>query len=147
MTQRFEPQNPGRPATAKPVAVRFLKLKLLALLLLCGLPVYGVVTYWTSGVSWLPAAIYALMSVVALALYGYDKKQARHSGQRTPEKLLHGIELLGGWPGALLAQQVFRHKTRKFSYQLVFWLIVLLHELFWMDRLLFGGRLISRHLF
>lgn len=147
MNQRFEPQPPGRPAAAKPVAVRFLKLKLLALLLLCGLPAYGVVTYWTSGVSWLPAAIYALMSVVAFALYGYDKKQARHSGQRTPEKLLHGIELLGGWPGALLAQQVFRHKTRKFSYQLVFWLIVLLHELFWMDRLLFGGRLISRHLF
>ncbi len=147
MTQRFEPQHPDRPAAGKPVAVRFLKLKLLALLLLCGLPVYGVVTYWTSGVGWLPAAIYALMSVVAFALYGYDKKQARHSGQRTPEKLLHGIELLGGWPGALLAQQVFRHKTRKFSYQLLFWLIVLLHELFWMDRLLFGGRLISRHLF
>ncbi|UZJ57714.1 DUF1294 domain-containing protein [Pseudomonas sp. KU26590] len=146
MTQRFEPQHPARPAAGTAV-VRFLKLKLLALLLLCGLPVYGVVTYWTSGVSWLPAAVYALMSVVAFALYGYDKQQARHSGQRTPEKLLHGIELLGGWPGALLAQQVFRHKTRKFSYQLVFWLIVLLHELFWMDRLLFGGRLISRHLF
>ena len=147
MTQRFEPQNPSRPAAGKSVDVRFLKLKLLALLLLCGLPVYGVVTCWTSGVSWLPAAIYGLMSVVAFALYGYDKKQARHSGQRTPEKLLHATELLGGWPGALLAQQVFRHKTRKFSYQLVFWLIVLLHELFWIDRLLFGGRLISRHLF
>ena len=146
MTQRSEPQNPGRRAAGTPV-VRFLKLKLLALLLLCGLPVYGVVTYWTSGVSWLPAAIYALMSVVAFALYGYDKQQARHGGQRTPEKLLHATELLGGWPGALLAQQVFRHKTRKFSYQLVFWLIVLLHELFWMDRLLFSGRLISRHLF
>lgn len=146
MTQRSEPQNPGRRAAGTPV-VRFLKLKLLALLLLCGLPVYGVVTSWTSGVSWLPAAIYALMSVIAFGLYGYDKKQARRGGQRTPEKLLHGIELLGGWPGALLAQQVFRHKTRKFSYQLVFWLIVLLHELFWMDRLLFGGRLISRHLF
>ncbi|MGE6385812.1 DUF1294 domain-containing protein [Pseudomonas sp. NPDC078416] len=146
MTQRSEPQNPGRRAAGTPV-VRFLKLKLLALLLLCGLPVYGVVTYWTSGVSWLPAAIYALMSVIAFALYGYDKKQARQDGQRTPEKLLHATELLGGWPGALLAQQVFRHKTRKFSYQLVFWLIVLLHELFWMDRLLFSGRLISRHLF
>jgi len=147
MTQRSEQQHPARPAAGKPVAVRFLKLKLLALLLLCGLPGYGVVTYWTSGGSWLPAAIYGLMSVIAFALYGYDKKQARHDGQRTPEKLLHATELLGGWPGALLAQQVFRHKTRKFSYQLVFWLIVLLHELFWMDRLLFGGSLISRHLF
>ncbi|PHX40206.1 hypothetical protein AO263_19530 [Pseudomonas sp. NZIPFR-PS5] len=147
MTQRSESQHPGRSAAAKPVAVRFLKLKLLAMLLLCGLPVYGVVTYWTRGGSWLPAAIYGLMSVVAFGLYGWDKKQAQRGGQRTPEKLLHVSELLGGWPGALLAQQVFRHKTRKFSYQLVFWLIVLLHELFWVDRLLFGGRLISRHLY
>jgi uncharacterized membrane protein YsdA (DUF1294 family) len=147
MNERLEAQQSGRTAAGKPVAVQFVKLKLLALLLLCGLPVYGVVTYWTSGGSWLPAAIYALMSVVTFALYGYDKKQARHSGQRTPEKLLHGVELLGGWPGALLAQQVFRHKTRKFSYQLVFWLIVLLHQLFWMDRLLFGGNFLSRHLF
>lgn len=147
MNQRSEPQHPGRPATGKPVVVRFLKLKLLALLLLCGLPVYGVIKGGMSGGSWVPALIYALMSVVAFGLYGYDKKQAQRGGQRTPEKLLHATELLGGWPGALLAQQAFRHKTRKFSYQLVFWLIVLLHELFWMDRLLFGGRLISRHLF
>ncbi|MGV8663884.1 DUF1294 domain-containing protein, partial [Pseudomonas aeruginosa] len=47
---------------------------------------------------------------------------------------------LGGWPGALVAQQVFRHKTRKLSFQLVFWGIVLLHQSFWLDSLL-GGRL------
>jgi hypothetical protein len=44
-----------------------------------------------------------------------------HQAWRTPEKVLHASELLGGWPGALLAQQLFRHKTRKVSYQLVFW--------------------------
>lgn len=147
MTQRADSQQAGRPAAGKPAAVRFLKLKLLTLLLLCGLPVYGVVTYWLNGFGWLPAAIYALTSVAAFVLYGYDKQQARRGGQRTPEKMLHLSELLGGWPSALLAQQVFRHKTRKFSYQSVFWLIVLLHELFWADRLLFGGSLISRHLF
>lgn len=36
---------------------------------------------------------------------------------RTPENTLHVAELLGGWPGALVAQQLFRHKTRKISYQ------------------------------
>lgn len=147
MTLRSDPQHAGRTAAGRPAAVRFLKLKLLALLLLCALPVYGVATYWSGGGSWLPAAVYALMSVITSALYGYDKQQAQRGGQRTPEKLLHAGELLGGWPGALLAQQVFRHKTRKFSYQLVFWLIVLLHQLFWMDRLLFGGNFPSRHLF
>jgi len=79
MTQRSEPQNPGRRAAGTPV-VRFLKLKLLALLLLCGLPAYGVATYWTSAGSWLPAAIYALLSVLAFALYGYSRTQARHAG-------------------------------------------------------------------
>jgi len=47
---------------------------------------------------------------------------------------------LGGWPGALLAQQLFRHKTRKLSYQLLFWAIVLLHQVFWAAWLFFGGR-------
>ncbi len=55
---------------------------------------------------------------------------------------LHLLELLGGWPGAFLAQQVFRHKTRKLSFQLVFWGIVLLHQLFWIDWLS-GGRLLG----
>jgi uncharacterized membrane protein YsdA (DUF1294 family) len=127
--------------------VRFVKLKLLALMLLCLLPGYGVATHWMGGGSWVPAALYALVSVIALGLYGYDKKQAQRGGQRTPEKVLHAIELLGGWPGALLAQQVFRHKTRKLSYQMVFWLIVVLHELFWVDRVLLGGNFFSRHLF
>jgi uncharacterized membrane protein YsdA (DUF1294 family) len=44
-----------------------------------------------------------------------------------PESSLHLIELLGGWPGAYLAQQTMRHKTVKASYQVVYWLIVLLH--------------------
>jgi uncharacterized membrane protein YsdA (DUF1294 family) len=49
-----------------------------------------------------------------------------------------------GWlAGALLAQQVFRHKTRKVSFQLVFWLIVMLHQVFWIDRLFLGANLLA----
>lgn len=59
--------------------------------------------------------------------------QAKAGEWRIPEKGLHAIELLGGWPGALLAQQVFRHKTRKLSYQLWFWLIVAAHQAVWID--------------
>jgi len=111
------------------------------------LPAYGVVSIGLRGGSWLAVAIYPLMSLITFALYGYDKKQARSQGQRTPEKVLHAAELVGGWPGALVAQQVFRHKTRKFSYQVVFWLVVLLHELFWMDRVLLGGNFLTRHFY
>jgi uncharacterized membrane protein YsdA (DUF1294 family) len=53
-----------------------------------------------------------------------------------PEATLHLAELLGGWPGAFLAQRRFRHKTRKVSFQLVFAVIVLLHQLAAADVLL-----------
>lgn len=144
MNQRFQARTEHR---TEKTSVRFLKFKLAMLLLLCALPVYGVVSIGLHGGSWLFSVIYPLMSLMAFGLYGHDKKQARTQGQRTPEKLLHGAELLGGWPGALVAQQVFRHKTRKFSYQLVFWLIVLLHELFWIDRLVLGGDFLTRHFY
>ena len=49
----------------------------------------------------------------------------------------------GGRARALIAQQVFRHKTRKVSYQVLFWVIVLLHEVFWLDQLFLGGTLLS----
>jgi uncharacterized membrane protein YsdA (DUF1294 family) len=74
---------------------------------------------------------YAVASVIAFAAYGLDKRAARHGQRRTPERTLHIIELLGGWPGALLAQQFFRHKTRDQSFRLVFFSIVALHLAVW----------------
>ncbi|MEA5673570.1 DUF1294 domain-containing protein [Pseudomonas sp. MH2] len=120
--------------------VRNLRLKLLVLLVLCLLPGVGVAQMAWSGQSWLPLALYPVASLVCLLLYWQDKQQARTQAWRTPEKILHACELLGGWPGALLAQQLFRHKTRKLSYQMVFWAIVALHQVFWLDRLVLGGR-------
>ena len=86
-----------------------------------------------TGGSRLPLLAYAIASVLAFSLYWYDKQQARTGQWRTPENVLHGVELLGGWPGALVAQQLFRHKTRKVSYQVFFWLIVALHQVVWID--------------
>ncbi|QXH48937.1 DUF1294 domain-containing protein [Pseudomonas xanthosomatis] len=111
------------------------RLKLLVLAALCLLPLFGGLQMGLSGQSWLALALYPLASLVSVMLYWQDKQQARRQGWRTPEKVLHASELLGGWPGALLAQQLFRHKTRKLSYQLVFWAIVLVHQVFWVDRL------------
>lgn len=70
-------------------------------------------------------AAYGGVSLVLFAMYWIDKRAAQRGAQRTAEKTLHLFELCCGWPGALLAQQVFRHKTRKGSYQFVFWLAVL----------------------
>lgn len=70
---------------------------------------------------------YAIMSVLCYLSYFLDKRAAEKGLWRIPEKTLHSLELLGGWPGGLLAQRTLRHKNRKPSYQLVFWLIVGLH--------------------
>lgn len=71
------------------------------------------------------AGLYALVSMATFALYGLDKQAARRGAWRTAEARLHFFELCGGWPGALLAQRVFRHKTRKASFQVAFYLAVI----------------------
>ena len=70
-----------------------------------------------------------VISLVTYAVYGADKDSAQEKvpDWRASEKLLHGFELAGGWPGAFLAQHRFRHKCSKLSYQIVFWLIVSVH--------------------
>ncbi len=50
---------------------------------------------------------------------------------RIPEKVLHLWELLFGFPGAILGQIALRHKSAKTSYQVVFWLIVIIHTAVW----------------
>ena len=70
-------------------------------------------------------AVYGGVSLVLFVMYWIDKRAAQRGAQRTAENTLHLFELCCGWPGALLAQKIFRHKTRKGSYQFVFWLAVL----------------------
>jgi uncharacterized membrane protein YsdA (DUF1294 family)/cold shock CspA family protein len=78
----------------------------------------------------LPSAVLALysgVSVVAFAIYARDKSAAQKSRWRTGESTLHFLGLIGGWPGALLAQKVLRHKSRKQSFQIVFRITVVLN--------------------
>ena len=60
------------------------------------------------------------MNVVTLALYGYDKRQAVVGGTRIPEAALHRGGLARGQPRGVLAQGLFRHKTRKRGFRMVF---------------------------
>ncbi|SDB50403.1 Uncharacterized membrane protein YsdA, DUF1294 family [Pseudomonas sp. NFACC23-1] len=121
--------------------VQHLRLKLIVFALLCALPLFGSLLLGLRAVSWVPMVAYGGVSVVAFLLYWSDKRKARADTWRTPENVLHAVELAGGWPGALLAQQLFRHKTRKVSFQVVFWFIVLLHQVFWIDQLFLGSSL------
>jgi uncharacterized membrane protein YsdA (DUF1294 family) len=70
---------------------------------------------------------YAGVSVVTFAAYALDKSAAQNNRRRTPEATLHILGLLGGWPGGLVGQRMFRHKTRKKNFRAVFWLTVVVN--------------------
>lgn len=74
-------------------------------------------------------ALYMIASVLAYGAYALDKSAAQSNAWRTPESTLHTLALIGGWPGALLAQQRLRHKSRKAAFQRVFWTTVVLNLL------------------
>jgi uncharacterized membrane protein YsdA (DUF1294 family) len=59
---------------------------------------------------------YALVSLATLVAFGFDKFAARRGRRRVPEKTLHLLALLGGWPGALIAMPLVNHKRRKMSF-------------------------------
>lgn len=71
------------------------------------------------------AGIYLVFSGLSYLLYAKDKGAAKRNAWRTPEHTLHMLDLLGGWPGGLVAQQQFHHKTIKQPFQFVFWLSVI----------------------
>ncbi|MBX3638291.1 MAG: cold shock and DUF1294 domain-containing protein [Rubrivivax sp.] len=83
------------------------------------------------GVVWRPplafAAVYLAASALAFGAYALDKWAAARGAWRTSEGTLHAIALAGGWPGALLAQQLLRHKSSKAAFRSTFWGTVVLN--------------------
>lgn len=74
---------------------------------------------WRLGLG-LPYAYLIGINAATIVLYGYDKRQALAAGGRVPELVLHVAALAGGSPGAFAAQGLFRHKTKKLSFRIVF---------------------------
>lgn len=77
-----------------------------------------------------------VIAAITYFLYAGDKNLARAKAWRTPEGVLHFFELIGGWPGAFVAQRRLRHKCSKPDYQAFFWLIVLAYQYVAFDFLL-----------
>ena len=108
------PERPGRDLSKPlPPALSWITLLVFA--------VGFAVAYLVFGLAWWVPVLYGVASVVAFAAYGIDKSAARRGAARISEQTLLLLGLVGGWPGALVAQQLFRHKTRKRSFRRVFW--------------------------
>ena len=69
---------------------------------------------------------FLLVSVLTLVIYGMDKMAARKAWRRVPESTLLVFGFVGGWPGAMVGQQVFRHKTQKQPFKTYFIISVIL---------------------
>ncbi|MBF2789044.1 MULTISPECIES: DUF1294 domain-containing protein [Enterobacter] len=64
------------------------------------------------------------INVLTLVMYGADKMAARKGMRRVPEATLLVFGLTGGWPGAIVGQQLFRHKTQKQPFKSYFFISV-----------------------
>ncbi len=76
---------------------------------------------------WSVPLAYVVMSSLAFLAYAQDKRAAQTGQWRTGEGTLILLGLLAGWPGALIAQETLRHKTRKQPFRSIFWASVLVN--------------------
>ena len=84
---------------------------------------------WRFYLGWL-----AVLSSITFLFYGFDKAQAKAGGWRISEVVLHGLTLLGGFPGGWAGRWIFRHKTQKgfFTFILVISTTVHLGLVYWL---------------
>ena len=92
----------------------------LFLLVVTALTALNVIPYLLLG-------LYLGVSLITYRFYAWDKSAAQNNRRRTPEVTLHWLALIGGWPGALIAQQHLRHKSKKRSFRVAYWMTVLLN--------------------
>ena len=67
---------------------------------------------------------YLVIGLVTFFVYAKDKRAAINGNWRVPEKTLHIFSVVGGWLGALIAQDKLRHKTQKQPFRSIYWLTV-----------------------
>ena len=85
------------------------------------------VSVLTTQIDPLVLAFYIVVSIITFTVYAIDKSAATKGTWRTSESTLHLISLVGGWPGALVAQQKLRHKSKKQFFRFVYWITVALN--------------------
>jgi uncharacterized membrane protein YsdA (DUF1294 family)/cold shock CspA family protein len=72
-------------------------------------------------------AVYVVVSLGVFLAYAFDKSAAMNRRQRMPENTLHLANLLGGWPGGLVAARLFHHKSKKLEFRVAFYACIALN--------------------
>jgi len=78
------------------------------------LSLIGIAPFWS-------LFVYLFMSAMTIIFYYLDKSAAQNGEWRIQESTLHLLALFCGWPGALVAQQLLRHKSIKKPFRMFFW--------------------------
>ncbi len=91
---------------------------------------YFPLSYFLGCLSLFLPVTFLSVSIVTYLAYAKDKTAAIEDKRRISEKTLHLLSLFFGWPGAMLAQERLRHKTKKISFRIIFWLTVFLNITF-----------------
>lgn len=94
----------------------------LSILFLIGMAAFRYLKYIPPALAY----IYFGASIITFIIYAIDKfkSQAKEDIWRIPESKLHTLSLLGGWPGAAIAQQLLRHKSQKRPFRIIYWITV-----------------------
>lgn len=126
-------QSLGNNVANKPATRRNRQLQF-HFLLAGGLALAGTVFLWwfLSGINDVPhwlASWLIVINILTFAYFGYDKSQARGNKSRIPELVLHGLAAVGGSVGAFAGMELFRHKTVKGKFRILYWCIVTLQAL------------------
>lgn len=113
------------PLTGHKKNIRELKQKFISLIIFIS---FSAILYYLYKLKLVPLELiylYAFMSAVAFLMYAKDKSAAEGGTWRTSESKLHTLALLGGWPGAAIAQSFLRHKSKKVSFRVTHWVMVI----------------------
>ncbi|HGS5633726.1 TPA: DUF1294 domain-containing protein [Vibrio parahaemolyticus] len=84
--------------------------------------------------------VYLILSTFTYLMFAWDKQAAQNGRWRTSENTLHFLSLIGGWPGALLAQFQLRHKSKKQPFKFMLWVMIALNVSCFVWLLTYSGK-------
>ncbi|MDP0588422.1 MAG: cold shock and DUF1294 domain-containing protein [Candidatus Endonucleobacter bathymodioli] len=85
------------------------------------------ISAFTNNIELVVLPFYIVINLLTFVLYAVDKSTAQNGSWRIKESTLHLFSLIGGWSGAMIAQQTLRHKSKKQNFRAVFWVTVILN--------------------